>query len=367
MDSFLNYILKITALLQFPKNIHIIMGNEACDLDSTVSALSLAYFMHENRNTVEDSITLPLLNVKKEEFDLRIENCYVLDQIGVNRSTLFYKDTLNMKDLLNNYNVKLTLVDHHVLAQDQQYLKPNVVGIFDHRPRDPNVIWSDNVDVKLQLVGSCATLITDEIYAKNPSRLSPTLAKILYETVIFDTIGLSPQAGKVKDLDIEVSKKLEQFLQIPNPDHQGLFNKLWAEHNNVSHLTPRQLLIKDMKFVENVLIPGLPMLVKDFLNLPDILDCLKGLSNEKNATVIILMGLEAKDGLMERDLGFYSIEEDSDLLKHIIDNLKQNDALQLEEGASSIAAIKYFKQNHKPSRKQLLPLVRDLLTEYKQC
>lgn len=160
---------------------------------------------------------------------------------------------------------------------------------------------------------------------------------------------------------------MEQFLQIPNPDHQGLFNKLWAEHNNVSHLTPRQLLIKDMKFVENVLIPGLPMLVKDFLNLPDILDCLKGLSNEKNATVIILMGLEAKDGLMERDLGFYSIEEDSDLLKHIIDNLKQNDALQLEEGASSIAAIKYFKQNHKPSRKQLLPLVRDLLTEYKQC
>ncbi|KAI4469415.1 bnip - related [Holotrichia oblita] len=209
--------------------------------------------MHENRNQIEDSITLPLLNVKKEEFDLRIENCYVLDQIGVNRSTLFYKDTLNIKDLLNNYNVKVTLVDHHVLAQDQQYLKPNVVGIFDHRPRDLNVIWSDNVDIKMQLVGSCASLITEEIYAKNPSR-----------NCHFRYNRFKSAAGKVKPLDVEMSEKLEQFLQIPNPDHGGLFNKLWAEHNNVSHLTPRQLLIKDVKFVENVLIPGLPMLVKDF-------------------------------------------------------------------------------------------------------
>ncbi|GJQ87085.1 hypothetical protein Trydic_g23938 [Trypoxylus dichotomus] len=251
MDSFLKYILKITALLQLPKNVHIILGNESCDLDSTVSALSLSYFMHESRNRSENSVALPVLNVKKDEFDLRVENCYVLDKIGINRSALFYRDTLNMKDLVNKHNVKVTLVDHHVLASGQEYLKPNVIGIFDHRPLDPNANWSDSINMKMELVGSCTTLITNKIYSNHSNLMCPSLAEILYDTIIFDTIGLSPQAGKVKDLDIEMSKKLEEFLQIQHPNHQTLFNKLWAEHNNVSHLTPKQLLMKDLKFVGN--------------------------------------------------------------------------------------------------------------------
>lgn len=82
-------------LLNFPKNINVIIGNESCDLDSTVSALALAYFMNENGNKEDDSVTLPVLNVPKEEFMFRVENLYVLNKIGINTSSLYYKYTLN--------------------------------------------------------------------------------------------------------------------------------------------------------------------------------------------------------------------------------------------------------------------------------
>lgn len=364
MDSFLAYILRITALLNFPKNINVIIGNESCDLDSTVSALALAYFMNENGNKEDDSVTLPVLNVPKEEFMFRVENLYVLNKIGINTSSLYYKDTLNIKDLIDKHNVKVTLVDHHVLSSEQQYLKPNVVGIFDHRPVDPNARYGDNVNINIKLVGSCTTLITEEILSKNSNLLSTSLAQILYDTIIFDSIGLSPDAGKVKDLDVEMIKNLERFLDIEQPNHQEAFDVLWSVHNDVSHLTPKQLLMKDLKIVDKILVPGLPMLVKDYLKLPDIIQVLQEFCESKNGTIVILMGLAAKDGRTERDLGFYSLNEDSQLLEFIVDNLKDNSLLQLIKECSNVEGVKYFKQNYKPSRKQLLPLVKEILIRF---
>lgn len=173
---------------------------------------------------------------------------------------------------------------------------------------------------------------------------------------------MSPTAGKVKELDKEMIKKLEDYLELKEQNHTELFNTLWAAHVDVSNLTPKQLLNKDLKVVNKVFIPGVPMLVKDFLRLSNASADVEEFYREKNAEALIIMGLEAKDGIVERDLGFYSIEHENQL-NVIIQSLKTSELLQLSEEDSPVPEIRYFKQAYKPSRKQLLPLVKDILKE----
>lgn len=86
------------------------------------------------------------------------------------------------------------------------------------------------------------------------------------EVIIFDTIALNPEAQKVTPLDIQVAKQLQDNFGFTS-DYQTLFDQLWTEHNNVSQLTPYQLLHKDLKVVEEIFMPGLPTLVEEYLNL----------------------------------------------------------------------------------------------------
>lgn len=77
-------------------------------------------------------------------------------------------------------NLTVSLVDHHVLKAEEEYLKNYVVEIFDHRPIDTNASWdATKIKIVIEQVGSCSTLITNEIF-KNEDILSKSLAWLLY-------------------------------------------------------------------------------------------------------------------------------------------------------------------------------------------
>ena len=180
----------------------------------------------------------------------------------------------------------------------------------------------------------------------------------ILETIIFDTIGLSPDAGRMKQLDVDMCERLEKFLNI-KPNHRELFEKLWSAHNDVSHLTPKQILSKDLKIVENILVPGLPMLVKKFLCLCNVQSEIRSLYEEAMCSVIVLMGLEVTNGVVYRDIGLYPYGEGCQIVEIIDKNLMNCAELNLEVVDVEISNIKYFKQNnHKLSRKRILPLIK---------
>lgn len=74
-------------------DVHIIIGNESCDLDSTVSSLVLAYFLEKYRlsQIPNSALIIPVLNVSYEHFILRTENCFVLQECGIPLEFLIYK------------------------------------------------------------------------------------------------------------------------------------------------------------------------------------------------------------------------------------------------------------------------------------
>lgn len=81
--------------------------------------------------------------------------------------------------LADEKKLELTLVDFHVLGVDDERLASSVVEIIDHRPRDAAWSWPSSLKLTLEPVGSCATLVANEILTKNPEMLDVQIRALL--------------------------------------------------------------------------------------------------------------------------------------------------------------------------------------------
>ena len=102
--------------------ITVVLGNESCDLDSAVCSVVLAHHLNSK------SLTLPFLNIPKEDVPLKTE---VLFAIG--KDNTFKIPNRDDLDLLSLPNLSLILVDFHILPKHYECLLPKVVQIIDHR------------------------------------------------------------------------------------------------------------------------------------------------------------------------------------------------------------------------------------------
>lgn len=172
---------------------------------------------------------------------------------------------------------KFILVDHHVPSSIVPTDK--IIQIFDHRPVDTNnASFTDSCHVNIQEVGSCATLIADEIRTLETSFDKQCDAiSFLRGPIVLDTINFSESADKAKPLDIEINNEIEKTLGLKSEDRTQLFNELVKARSDVSELSALQLLSKDLKFISSddkakvVAIPGFPILVEVIFLLEEII------------------------------------------------------------------------------------------------
>jgi len=112
-----------------------VLGNSSCDLDSVVCALVYAYFQHSScGSSVEQFV--PVLNIPHADYSLRTDVTHVLGRCGLSDSGLLtFRDDVDLHSLRASGRLKLTLVDCHVLSQEDSELEDAVVEVIDHRPR----------------------------------------------------------------------------------------------------------------------------------------------------------------------------------------------------------------------------------------
>lgn len=69
--------------------VNFVVGNEACDLDSAISALCLAYY-YTNQFTADIPIAVyaPLLNIRRSELPLKGELSYLCRRYNINADLL---------------------------------------------------------------------------------------------------------------------------------------------------------------------------------------------------------------------------------------------------------------------------------------
>lgn len=148
--------------------------------------------------------------------------------------------------------------------------KESVIQIYDHRPLDQqNAKIPAKCSVNIKEVGSCATLIANEIFSTEQSTEAyADVLGFLRGPIVLDTINFNPEADKARPLDIAVNTKIEARLRLDASKRQSLFNDLVKARSDVTALTAEQLLSKDLKIITNkdksavVAIPGFPILVE---------------------------------------------------------------------------------------------------------
>ncbi|XP_041708972.2 exopolyphosphatase PRUNE1 [Coregonus clupeaformis] len=343
---------------------HVVLGNEACDLDSMVSALAYAYFLSKTLDS--GKIPLPVLNIPRQEFPLRTDNAFLLRESGLSQDDLVFRDEVDLGSLHRAGRLDLTLVDHNVLPSSDRDLEEAVVEVIDHHllERKP----SPSCPVTMETVGSCTTLVTERIIQKAPEVLDQQVAQLLYGTIVLDCVNMAPEAGKVTPKDSQYAVLLET--RFPNLPPRGvLFQSLQNAKFDVSGLTTEQMLLKDMKVASErdlkLAVSVIYMTLEAFLQRQSLQQELCEFCHKHSYNLVVAMTISFKDNKEPfRQLAVYSSstlyrEEMSQALEQA-----RNPSLSLSPMSSPYSDIKaYLQGNTLASRKKVLPIIKDFLRD----
>ncbi|NXI16747.1 PRUN1 Exopolyphosphatase, partial [Irena cyanogastra] len=349
--------------IQQHREIHVVMGNEACDLDSTVSALALAYFLAQSSPAPKAAV-VPVLNIPRADFALRTETTFLLRDRGIPASALIFRDEIDLGALHHAGLLSLTLVDHHVLPGADAALEEAVVEVLDHRPLERD--RGPPCQVTVEPVGSCATLVTERILQGPPGVLDRTTAALLHGTILLDCINLSPAAGKVTPRDVACVALLEErFPELPARD--AVFGALQAAKFDVTGLTTEQMLRKDLKVLSNdevvVGISGVFEDLETFLLRPGLLQDLEAFCQGRGYAGLVAMTVSFNERHEPtRKLAVYSPREP--LRSTLCRALEEATTLSLllRPLPSPWPGVVAFAQgNAVATRKKVLPILRAAL------
>ena len=91
-----------------------VAGNETCDVDSVVCALTYAHYISTTGNFApEGAMTLPLVQCRREELVARADVKLLLEEMGVQEEWLVLLDQATMATLTNIKELSVILVDHN--------------------------------------------------------------------------------------------------------------------------------------------------------------------------------------------------------------------------------------------------------------
>ncbi|XP_045673003.1 exopolyphosphatase PRUNE1 isoform X3 [Phyllostomus hastatus] len=283
-----DYLQGCRAALQESQPLHVVLGNEACDLDSMVSALALAFYLA--KTTEAEDVFVPVLNIKRSELPLRGDNVFLLQKFHIPESLLIFRDEIDLHALHQAGQLTLILVDHHVLPGSDADLEEAVAEVLDHRPIEQKRCPPCHVSV--ELVGSCTTLVTERILQGAPEILDRQTAALLHGTIILDCVNMDLQIGKATLKDKNYVEKLEALF--PDlPERNDIFDSLQKAKFDVSGLTTEQLLRKDQKTIFRqgirVAISAIYMDLEAFLQRPGLIADLRAFCQTHIYDVLVAM------------------------------------------------------------------------------
>lgn len=343
---------------------HVVLGNEACDLDSMVCALAYAYFLSKTLDS--GKAPLAVLNIPRAELPLRTDNLFLLRESGLSQDLLLFRDQLDLSALHRAGRLDLTLVDHNVLPSSDSDLEGAVVEVIDHHflERAP----SPSCLVTVETVGSCATLVTERMVLKAPEVLDQQVAQLLYGTIVLDCVNMAPEAGKVTPKDSQYAVLLEtRFPKLP--PRGALFQSLQNAKFDVSGLTTGQMLQKDMKAASGedlrLAVSVVYMTLEEFLQRQNLEQELCDFCTRHGYDLLVAMTISFKDNKEPfRQLAIYSSsalyrEEMSQALEQA-----RNPSLTLSPMSSPHPHLRaYLQGNTLASRKKVLPIIKDFLRD----
>lgn len=354
---------------------HLVIGNEAGDADSIVSAIGLAY--------VEQTKT-PVVSIPKADLTTqRPETFLLLQWAGVDPSWLLYIDD---EAIQSAQGVAVTLVDHNRLTIDKDW---TVEEIVDHHSDEGQHLDTCQLrDIAFNgdqaLVASTCTMVVERLKELHKPPYPSSLSVLLLGVILLDSVNMSPKAGKGTARDVAaiqtllddtdwttLSPKAQEALALTDtkPSTDVVFERLQQAKFDASFwqsLSVRDALRLDYKAfsvgdnvfgVSTVLLP-----LQDFINKSDVMPAVDAYMNDVGVNLLGVMLTFTDDrGHLHRQLMFVS--KDSFPLENMVDFLEQQETLQLSkvdakvEEVDSVELSCFDQGNSKASRKQVAPIL----------
>jgi exopolyphosphatase len=189
-----------------------VVGNEACDADSVVSAVAYATF----KNLIGDQTHIPIAQCPGIELSSRLDVMAVARLAGnVDLVGLRFIDDPSLPDFS-----ACILVDHHKVAP--KFSAVPISEILDHHrvtPDDPLPLLSPSSTIDIRVIGSCCTIVAERILQAGEvgSSMTPVL-KMLLLTILIDTGHLSTTNGMTTETDVVVVTALKKILGVESTD-----------------------------------------------------------------------------------------------------------------------------------------------------
>jgi len=233
-------------------SIRVIMGNEAGDADSIVSALGLAYVLSREEEVASSAkvlegdkemktMVVPVVSVPRADISLRRDVILLLDLAGVDVDDLLYlDDDIVTRHLLpppaavassKTPPVTLTLVDHNRIRSSLSHLSSSVTYILDHHEDegDHNIRATADSGTRTiafedgrATVASTCTLVAERMFRRkqddsvpakddqstNTISIDGSLGLMLLGVILLDSVNMLPAAGKGMARDEEAMRSL---------------------------------------------------------------------------------------------------------------------------------------------------------------
>ncbi|TYZ60603.1 hypothetical protein PybrP1_004271 [[Pythium] brassicae (nom. inval.)] len=381
--------------------VHVVIGNEAADADSIISALVYAH--HKRLRAKENgTVVIPVVPVPRDELALRCDVVSLFRELHVDVSALTFVDEFPWRHAAfqdgGRARLEFTLLDHNALSTKRMggHAVGRVVEILDHhmdlgKHADAAVREIAFADGQA-LVASTCTLVAEKVLQSRPTEVGADddggrhalHATLLLAVIALDSINFDPSAKKVTARDVAAANELEKAACAPK---EALFDWLQAAKFSPEHwaaFTVRNCLQCDYKEFElpptggssssnsgrygvsAVLIDLERLVTKAESGAAFVAELEAFASANRLAFLVVMTMFVDAEGSRHRQLLFYGAGGDSSAPRTCVAFLEREGSLglaPLELPASHAdRRVQAFSQrNAGASRKQVVPLLQQAL------
>ena len=351
-------------------NTIIITGNQAGDLDSTVSAICLSRLL----TLTEPSIRfIPVLKRDREELRLNHEIPALFNHAGVNPSDLNFEKSESIRKQFRNNKTGFILVDHN--NPEQGIAEERILGIIDHHNDTGFSVKREHPGLFMRVVepcGSCASLVS-RVWQQSRFIPDRSTALLMGAAIIVDTGNFNPDWGKTTNLDREQYAWLRSFF---SEDDEEFLRSLIIIKNDLSSLSLDDHLIRDYKDISGSKISGgissVPLSLAEFYASP-LYNTQSIINFMKERELDFLFIMHTTHNPFSRELSAIPsarFSRDCNFKKGIKEKILLLEELELTEltvlpvaplQGNQYPWISFIQGNRKASRKIVLPLLKDIL------
>lgn len=342
-----------------------VTGNQSADLDSVVSAIAYLYFNHHEN---PKNSLLPLVNIRRDELKLRRDIQLLLELHAILTSSLYFVEDLEKA----TGDIELVLVDHcniqgHELWQLFRKGRLSVSGIIDHH-EDEGVFLDANPRV-VRPTGSCSSLVFNYWFGRLGGVPNVEIVRLLLGPLLIDTSDMTKKVESDDRMAFGAYQYLlvqSQMIQAVEP--LALYKTLKQAKKDLSGFSFKDILRKDYKQFDfdtskgqvkvgfSSLGKSVSWVSKQFPK-EEIAACLEEMTKELDI-VVITTSYSRKD-IFTREFCYY-LKSFNDLHKHA-------DSLELDDNVYELPTVPfrvYNQRNTAASRKQVVPVVKQILLSY---